>query len=92
MQLVVFLDDFSHGHCMNFQLKGMDVFESSAKSGKYFVRIVDAKFALPKPGNDVASRFVCLDIPEYPGEHDDITIGFDSEQGIYSAFCFLIHD
>lgn len=79
VQLVGFFKDFAHGSCMNFTLKSTDVFESLARSGIYYVRIVDAKFALPKTGEDTNKDFVCLDMPEYPGEHDDITIGFEVE-------------
>ena len=81
VQLVVFFKDFSHGACMNFVLKVTDTFDTSARSGVFFLRIVDAKFALPKGESDPARDFVCLDMPEYPGEHDDIIIGFDNEQG-----------
>lgn len=70
---------------MNFALKSTDVFQSHSKSGTYYVRIVDAKFALPRSGDDSSKDFVCLDIPQYPGEHDDITIGFDVEAGIFCA-------
>jgi hypothetical protein len=86
VQLVAFFENFSHGDCIQFPLKSTDVFESSAKSGKYSLRIVDAKFALPKAQGDgevaVDKGFICLDMPEYPGEHDDITIVFDNEAGI----------
>jgi len=82
VQLIAFFENFSHGDCMNFALKSTDLFESSARSGKYSIRIVDAKFALPKSQGDgqagTDKGFVCLDIPEYPGEHDDITIVFDN--------------
>jgi hypothetical protein len=85
VQLLAFFENFSHGDCMNFTLKSTDVFESSTKSGKFLLRIVDAKFSLPKghedPDAGVEKRFVCLDMPEYPGEHDDITIVFDEEEG-----------
>lgn len=81
VQLVAFFTDFSHGKCMNFVLKSTDNFESFQRSGKFGVRIVDAKFALPKGPNDKSADFVCLDMPEYPGEHDDITIYFDSNAG-----------
>jgi hypothetical protein len=81
IQLVAFFQDFSHGDCMNFHLKGTDVFESFSKSGKHYIRIVDAKFALPKGEGASNTGFVCLDMPEYPGEHDDITIAFDSASG-----------
>lgn len=84
VQLVVFFKDFSHGACMNFFLKVTDVFDTFARSGGFFLRIVDAKFALPKGDSDPARDFVCLDMPEYPGEHDDITIGFDNDQGNHS--------
>lgn len=76
---------------MNFALKSTDVFVSHSKSGTYYVRIVDAKFALPKSGDDPNKDFVCLDIPQYPGEHDDITIGFDVEAGMFCvSISFMI--
>ncbi|EFQ99784.1 hypothetical protein MGYG_02797 [Nannizzia gypsea CBS 118893] len=84
VQLVVFLAGFSHGRSMNFVLKSTDNFESFNRSGKFGIKIVDAKFALPKNSEDESADFVCLDMPEYPGEHDDITIGFDSENDRYS--------
>ncbi|KAL2824818.1 hypothetical protein BDW59DRAFT_172734 [Aspergillus cavernicola] len=79
VQLLAFLNDFSHGRCMNFVLKSTDTIENFNRSGKFCVRIVDAKFALPKTDDDPSSGFVCLDMPDYPGEHDDIAIAFDSE-------------
>ena len=82
VQLVAFFKDFSHGTCMNFVLKVTDVFERFSKSGIFYLRIADAKFALPKGEEEKTRDFVCLDMPEYPGEHDDITIGFESEQGM----------
>ena len=81
-QLVVFLKDFGHGACMNFVLKVTDVFEIFSKSAMFFLRLADAKFAMPKGEEDPTRNFVCLDLPEYPGEHDDITIGFDNEQSM----------
>lgn len=88
VQLVAFFTNFSHGECMNFTLKGTDNFETTSKSGKYTLKIVDAKFALPKGGDEkdkggdvgIEKSFVCLDMPDYPGEHDDITITFDSSE------------
>jgi hypothetical protein len=83
IQLLAFFgSDFSHGKCMNFLLRGTDNYEISSRSGKFTVRIVDAKFALPKRDEEEASGFVCLDMLEYATEHDDITIGFESEQGM----------
>ena len=81
VQLLAFFGDFSHGKCMNFVLKSTDVFESFNRSGKSGIKIVDAKFALPKSEEDETAGFVCLDMPEYPAEHDDITITFESEKG-----------
>lgn len=80
-QLIAFFKEFSHGTCMNFVLKFTDCFETFTRSGAFLVRFVDAKFSLPKGELDSARDFVCLDMPEYPGEHDDIIIGFDNEQG-----------
>ena len=84
VQLVAFFKDFSHGACMNFVLKSLDSFDTFARSGVFYLCIKDAKFALPKGDSDPARDFVCLDMPEYPGEHDDIIIGFDNEQGEHS--------
>ncbi|KAL1975398.1 hypothetical protein VTN31DRAFT_3790 [Thermomyces dupontii] len=80
VQLLAFFgSDFSHGHSMNFVVKGTDRYETFSRSNKVGVRIVDAKFALPKTG-DESARFICLDMPEYPSEHDDINIIFESDQ------------
>lgn len=82
VQLLAFFgSDFSHGHSMNFVVKGTDRYETFSRSNKVGVRIVDAKFALPKTG-DESARFICLDMPEYPSEHDDINIIFESDQGM----------
>lgn len=71
---------------MNFVLKGTDVLEpfTHRSSGRFGVRIVDAKFALPGD-----SWFVCLDMPDYPGEHDDVSFLFGSEVGMYLSFSLL---
>lgn len=93
VQLLAFFENFSHGHCMNFALKSTDVFETAGRHGRSTLRIVDAKFAMPRTvgegGSDSAgagneSAFVCLDMLEYPGEHDDITIVFDAEAGKFA--------
>lgn len=86
LQLLAFFEDFHHGHCMNFVLKGTDVFESFQRSSKAGVRFVDAKFPLPrlpagKDGEYDDMAFVCLDLPDLPGEHDDISIVFEKETG-----------
>lgn len=88
-QMLAFFEDFSHGQCMGFHLKGTDVYEAISRGGKAGLKIDDAKFPLPKvlaadaDGAQQAAdaAFVCLDLPELPGEHDDITIFFDSEAG-----------
>ncbi|KAJ5032506.1 uncharacterized protein L3040_009108 [Drepanopeziza brunnea f. sp. 'multigermtubi'] len=83
VQLVAFFDNFNHGKAMNFTLKSTDNFEASSSKKTFSLRIVDAKFALPKDPRGVEAgiehEFVCLDMPEYPGEHDDVTIVFDTE-------------
>lgn len=84
-QLVAFFKDFGHGSCMNFALRFTNRFETFSKAGLFYLRIVDAKFALPKGQEDQSREFVSLDMPEYPGEHDDVTIGFDNEQGMLPA-------
>lgn len=66
---------------MNFVLRGTDFYESFSRSGKYYIRFVDAKFAMPKTEKQIDWEFVCLDILEYAAEHDDIVIGFDTEAG-----------
>lgn len=85
VQVLVFFENFHHGESMSFQLKATDVFESIKKGDKVGLKIDDAKFPLPllpeekkEPTDDMA--FVCLDMPEIPGEHDDITILFDGEE------------
>lgn len=84
LQLVAFFEGFSHGKAMNFALKRTDVFEKSMKGGKISLKIADAKFALPTGGKTDAGHekgFVCLDLLEYPGEHDNIYIGFANDAG-----------
>lgn len=92
MQLLAFFEDFQHGHCMNFVLKGTDVYETFHRSGKAGVKFVDAKFPLPrmpedKDGDFDDMAFVCLDLPDLPGEHDDISILFENEAGTYTHNC-----
>ncbi|KAK2004678.1 hypothetical protein LX36DRAFT_355927 [Colletotrichum falcatum] len=84
IQLLAFFPDFHHGQCMNFQLKGTDVYEMFSRSGKAGIKFVDAKFPLPRmpnggdgPSDDMG--FICLDLPDLPGEHDDISILFENE-------------
>ena len=98
IQLLAFFEDFSHADAMNFRLSSMDTFEKKDSGGKFGLKLVDAKFALPvdqRRGEGkmqkaegrvngwigAKRRFVCLDEIEYPGEHDDILIMFDSAEG-----------
>lgn len=86
VQLLAFFEDWQYGHCMNFVLKGTDLYESFQRSGKSGIKFVDAKFPLPrlpaeKDGDFDDMAFVCLDLPDLPGEHDDISIMFDKELG-----------
>ncbi|PTB65323.1 hypothetical protein BBK36DRAFT_1170063 [Trichoderma citrinoviride] len=85
LQLLAFFEDFSHGHCMNFVLKGTDLYEAFHRGSKSGIRFVDAKFPLPrlpadKDGDYDDMAFVCLDLPDLPGEHDDISIMFENEE------------
>ncbi|KAL6804734.1 hypothetical protein GGI42DRAFT_302615 [Trichoderma sp. SZMC 28013] len=85
LQLLAFFEEFSHGHCMNFVLKGTDLYEAFHRGSKSGIRFVDAKFPLPrlpadKDGDYDDMAFVCLDLPDLPGEHDDISIMFENEE------------
>jgi len=84
VQLVAFFEGFRHGRCMNFALKETDVFEKSKRGGRILLKIADAKFSVPSGGKNSAGYekgFACLDLLDYPGEHDNIYIGFDSDAG-----------
>lgn len=116
IQLLAFFEEFSHADAMNFQLRVTDTFEKTDKGGKFGLKLIDAKFALPveeRRGEGkmqkeegrlsgwagTKRKFVCLDEIEYPGEHDDILIQFDSAesksstyQGRYEANVCLARD
>ncbi|KAI1820140.1 hypothetical protein F4861DRAFT_524121 [Xylaria intraflava] len=82
VQLLAFFEDWHHGQCMGFALKGTDVFECFTRNGKAGLKLADAKFPLPKVPTDGAPKtddmaFLCLDMPDFAGEHDDINILFD---------------
>lgn len=106
-QIAAFFDDFSHADAMIFQVRASDVFEKAKgdKGAKYRVKLVDAKFTLPRKekegiaGDDgheevgdggmgvkwptgVKRRFVNLENLDYAEEHDDLTIGFENEDGM----------
>ena len=78
IQLLAFFVDFAHAEAMAIRLQPMDVFQ---KEKPYAVRIVDAKFPLPRDGAHLPEdAYVALEAGAYPGEHDDIVIGFDAEE------------
>ncbi|EME83498.1 uncharacterized protein MYCFIDRAFT_94518, partial [Pseudocercospora fijiensis CIRAD86] len=89
VQLLAFMEEFNYADAMCFQIKSTDVFEQSkgdSKGKKWSVKMVDAKFSLPPREKDdseeirLKQRYVNLEGLDYAEEHDDITIGFDSEQ------------
>ncbi|ROW14769.1 hypothetical protein VPNG_03794 [Cytospora leucostoma] len=87
IQVLVFFEDFHHGESMSFPLKPTDIFEAITRNKLVGIKIDDAKFPLPRMPENTDSEesaddgaFVSLDLPEIPGEHDDITILFESEE------------
>jgi len=87
IQLLAFFDDFPPCEALNFQLKGMDIFErheSKSGKGKYGVKFVDAKFSLPRLEKDeklgLEWKFVSLDSPEVPADDEDLVVAFDDER------------
>lgn len=103
VQVLAFFEDFSHADAMTLRVKSTDVFEKTKgdKGARYCVKLVDAKFSLPKKekegdeeqddeehatwGKGVRRRFINLEGLEYAEEHDDITIGFEVEEGTLVA-------
>jgi len=93
VQVLAFMEDFSHADAMCFQVKSTDTFESvkgDGKGKKWAVKIKDAKFSLPRREKSevdeeerVRKRFVNLEGLDYAEEHDDITVGFETEEGEY---------
>ena len=91
VQVLAFMEDFSHADALCFQVKSTDVFETikgDGKNKKWGVKMVDAKFSLPSREKGEQSeeeklqrRFVNLEGLDYAEEHDDIAIGFETEQG-----------
>ncbi|KFZ18445.1 hypothetical protein V501_01222 [Pseudogymnoascus sp. VKM F-4519 (FW-2642)] len=84
VKLAAFFKDFRHASAMILEVKPTDVFESfTSRQGRFGVRLVDAKFALPKKtalADDGNEGFLDFRTLEYPGEHDDITISFDVKE------------
>ncbi|KAH9902311.1 hypothetical protein F4778DRAFT_781542 [Xylariomycetidae sp. FL2044] len=82
VQMLAFFEDWHHGQCMGFALKGTDVFESFSKNGKAGLKLADAKFPLPRLPTEGGGKtddmaFLSLDQMDYAGEHDDLTVLFD---------------
>ena len=101
VQLLAFMEEFSHADALCFQIKSTDVFEThkgDSKGKKWTVKMVDAKFTLPsrEKGKEetqeehLNSRFVNLENLDYAEEHDDITVGFDTEQGKMMTFAYQV--
>ena len=92
-QILAFMEDFSLADALCFQVKSTDTFErvkGDGKSRKWAVKFVDAKFKLPARRDEkgevnqeelVRRRYVNLEGLEYAEEHDDISVGFDTEEG-----------
>lgn len=94
VQLLAFFEDWHHGQCMGFVLKGTDVFESISRNGKAGLKLADAKFPLPRVPHEGGAKtddmaFLCLDMPDFAGEHDDITILFDDSLGKFRSSLYL---
>jgi hypothetical protein len=101
VQVLAFMEEFSHADAMCFQIKSTDVFEnvkSDGKGKKWGVKMVDAKFKLPNRQKGEAederfrSRFINLEGLDYAEEHDDITISFDTEQGKSRLLILVVDD
>lgn len=109
VQILAFFEDFVHADAIAFQIRSTDTFEKAKgdKGAKYCVRLVDAKFSLPRKekdsevddgegpsesqfwGKGVKRRFVNLEGLDYAEEHEDITIGFELEEGMCCSVEFL---
>lgn len=98
IQLLAFMEDFAHAEALCFQVKTTDVFETikgDGKNKKWAIKMVDAKFTLPpiqgkdeqfSPEEKAKRRFVNLESLEYAQEHDDITVGFETQEGMLQLF------
>ena len=88
VKLAAFFRDFKYAKAMVFEVKAVDVVEAFRGRRGWGLRIVDAKFAAPRKrgGGEGAEDggFVDFRVLEYPGEHDDITILFEGEEGMLS--------
>ncbi|KAF2767861.1 hypothetical protein EJ03DRAFT_315196 [Teratosphaeria nubilosa] len=89
-KILAFMEDFVHAEALCFDVKSIDTFESvkgDSKGKKWAVKLKEAKFSLPSKEkgelaieDKVRRRFVNLEGLDYAEEHDDITIGFDTEE------------
>lgn len=110
IQVAAFFEDFAPADAMIFQVRASDVVEKAKgdKGARYRVKLVDAKFTLPRKGKEglagddgheeagtreggmgwptgVKRRFVNLENLDYAEEHDDLTIGFENEDGMWHS-------
>ena len=98
IQLLAFMEDFAHAEALCFQVKTTDVFETikgDGKNKKWAIKMVDAKFTLPptqgkdeqfSPEEKAKRRFVNLEGLDYAQEHDDITVGFETQEGMFLLY------
>ncbi|KAI7191643.1 cystathionine beta-lyase [Hortaea werneckii] len=94
-RVLAFMEDFTHADALCFQVKSSDNFEAGkgdSKGKKWTVKMVDAKFSLPRrekgeidPEQKIRRRYVNLEGLDYAEEHDDITVSFDTEQVMAEA-------
>lgn len=86
-QIVAFMEGFKHTDAMCFRVKSTDVFEAFGSKKSFGVKFVDAKFTLPKEEEkeDIKRLFVNLEGLEYAEEHDDISVVFEREEGMFRS-------
>lgn len=85
VQICAFMQDFKPADALCFRVKSTDVFEAFGGKKSFGVKIVDAKFTLPKEEEREEPKrlFVNLEGLEYAEEHDDISVGFEREDGMF---------
>lgn len=83
VQVAAFMNDFKPADAMCFRVKSTDAFEAISGRKSFGVKFVDAKFTLPKEEERGEGKrlFVNLEGLEYAEEHDDISVGFEREEG-----------
>ena len=98
------MEDFALADALCFQIRSTDTFErvkGDSKGKKWGVKFVDAKFKLSRHEKGevegdagglekVRKRFVNLEGLEYAEEHDDISIGFETEAGEFANHAGIV--